>query len=124
MRSDTRDIGRLGEEAAAELLRGEGYQILHRNWRAGRYELDIVATKGEHICFVEVKTRRARGLTAPEDAFTPHKLKALARAADAYLHLYAAEHLEPRFDLVAVECEGGRVVAIRHIPDAGTLSWH
>ena len=49
------NIGMEGEEAAAEWLRANGYEILFRNWRSGRYELDIVATKGFRSIIVECK---------------------------------------------------------------------
>lgn len=120
--STTQDTGSLGEQAAAEYLHEQGYEILHRNWRTGRYELDIVARKDEYLCFVEVKTRRADGLTTPEEALTGRKMRSLARAADAYVKYYGPD-LEPRFDLVAVDTLEGEVKAIRHIPGAGVLRW-
>lgn len=120
--STTQEAGSLGEQAAAEYLQARGYEILHRNWRAGRYELDIVARKEEYLCFVEVKTRRAEGLTTPEEALTGRKMKALARAADAYVK-YSGLDLEPRFDLVAVDTDGTDVKDVRHIPGAGVLNW-
>ena len=67
----TAETGRMGERAAAEFLRRAGYEICALNWRSGRYELDIVARKGDFVHFVEVKTRRADGLTPPEAAVTP-----------------------------------------------------
>ena len=39
----TTQIGNLGEDPAVEWLRERGYYIVERNWRAGSYEIDIIA---------------------------------------------------------------------------------
>lgn len=39
------DIGIAGENLAAAWLQQRGYELLHRNWRAGPYEIDIIAKK-------------------------------------------------------------------------------
>lgn len=114
--------GRRGEETAALWLRREGYDICARNWRSGRYELDIIARKQNCLHFVEVKTRRADGLTPPEQALTPAKCRALVRAAA----LYMAEHEsaeEPRFDLAAVDMQPDGNAVVRFIPDAVESHW-
>lgn len=116
------EIGRRGEEAAVEYLQREGFRICARNWRNGRYEIDVVACRGGYIHFVEVKTRRAGSLTAPEAAVTGMKAAALRRAAARYLALYAPD-LEPRFDLVAVENHPGGAVEIRRVKDAVEYGW-
>ena len=52
--------GRLGEEAAAKYLAQNGYKIIKRNYKSRNSEIDIVATDGNILCFVEVKTRRSK----------------------------------------------------------------
>ena len=37
------EIGRRGEDLAADWLVHHGFAILHRNWRHGRYEVDCIA---------------------------------------------------------------------------------
>ena len=39
------ELGKEGENAAAEYLMSKGYSIRHRNWHSGKRELDIVAQK-------------------------------------------------------------------------------
>ena len=51
---DTTTIGRQGEETAAVFLERAGYEILARNFRTPRGEIDIVASKGRMLAFVEV----------------------------------------------------------------------
>lgn len=117
----TQKIGGMGEEAAADWLCDHGFELLHRNWRNGRYELDIVAQKGDTLHFVEVKCRKEGGLTLPEEAITPAKFRALARAAEAYIATYGIE-LEVQFDLISVEHSGGNC-KIRYIPGAMNARW-
>jgi putative endonuclease len=54
------ELGRLGEQLAAEHLSRRGYQIVERNYRTRWGELDIVAYDGRTLAFCEVKTRRLR----------------------------------------------------------------
>jgi len=120
--SDKYNIGAAGEDAAAAWLRENGFEILHRNWRSGRYELDIVARRFDRIHFVEVKTRKANGLTSPEDAIDKRKFAALCRAAALYLSLYDVT-LEPQFDLVAVDRYADGRLDVRYVPEAMVCRW-
>ena len=81
------ELGKEGEEMAARWLKEHGYEILHCNWRHSHYEIDIVATKGKFIHFVEVKARKASPFGFPEDSVTKKKFKHLQKAADEYLFL-------------------------------------
>ncbi len=116
------DIGRRGEQIATNHLRQLGYEIEALNWRQGRYELDIVAHKSGILHFIEVKTRRADGLTPPEAAMTPRKQQALLYAARAYL-AYTGWEDEIAFDLVAVDCFHDGRFAVRLIEQAIETHW-
>lgn len=113
----TTQTGNQGEDRAAEWLREHGFELLHRNWRSGHVELDIVAMKDYEIHFVEVKTRRAGSLTAPEEAMTPAKIRSLFKAARAYLAVHAID-AEVWFDLIAIEGD-----ELRYIPNAFAPGW-
>ena len=110
------DTGRRGEQAAVDYLRRVGFAILERNWRSGRYELDIVAH------FIEVKTRRAGGLTTPEEAITPRKFASLRRAAEAYMAQHRVR-LEPQFDLAAVDLFPNGSLNVRFTERAMECNW-
>jgi len=49
-------IGDYGEEIACKYLKNHGFAILTRNYRYEGGEIDIIATKGKSLFFVEVKT--------------------------------------------------------------------
>jgi putative endonuclease len=110
------ELGQKGEQAAAEYLVAEGYEILDRNWRFGKDEIDIIAEKGNFIVIVEVKTRSTAYFGEPEEAVDKQKRRFLIRAANHYVNQKAID-IEVRFDIVAVIFEQGRQT-IRHIEDA------
>ena len=113
--------GRRGEEAAARHLAGIGYEILHRNWRHGRFELDIVCRDKDTLVFVEVKTRGEHGMTTPAEGLDKRKLCALVRAAGYYLSAHGLWDRPCRFDLVSVyKLENN--FRLEHLPNAFDLS--
>ncbi len=114
------ETGRLGEDAAAEFLEKQGWRIAERNWRSGRFEVDIIAWTAEEILvFVEVKTRSGDhfGYGSPEASIDAKKQDMLARAAGTYMESIDYEW-EIRFDVVAVLLKNGKVLEIRHLEDS------
>jgi len=112
------DLGRQGEDAAADLLTGKGLRILERNLRLGRLELDLVCEDNDTLVFVEVKTRAEGSLATPADGLTPQKRGRLLRAAQAFLSARGLWHRPCRFDLVAVLFRQGRLAHAEHTPNA------
>lgn len=108
--------GKDGEAAAVEYLRDKGYQILHVNWRKGRYELDIVAKTDEELVVVEVKTRSGIPLETPECAVDSTKMNHIIFAADLYIKIFDIEW-PVRFDIISVTGYSPNYI-IDHIEDA------
>ena len=54
------ELGKWGEDVAANLLKQKNYRIVQQNWRMGHLEVDIIAEDCQTIAFVEVKTRIGR----------------------------------------------------------------
>ena len=63
-----------------EHVRALGYELLGRNVRVGRLEIDIVARDGEVIAVIEVRTR---GSTAWQNAFDSVDFRKQARVRRA-----------------------------------------
>lgn len=95
------DIGREGERLACAYLAENGYTLLHHNWRYGRFELDIIATKNDMLHVVEVKFRSYQQFGHPEEAVTKKKLRALLQAIDQYLFLYP-QYKDFRLDILSI----------------------
>ncbi len=77
------DFGRWGEDVAAAWLLEHGFDILARNWRHGRKEIDIVAASDGSLYFVEVKTRHGETWNA-EEAVNDKKRALMWRAMMAW----------------------------------------
>ena len=101
------DCGRIGEAIAAEYLRLIGYGIIERNLRIGRNEIDIIASDGDCIVFVEVKTRRSDRFGPAAAAVGKDKLIGIRRAAGRYLSRPGVRRAfsESRIDVIAVEID-------------------
>lgn len=94
-------LGWEGEEAACRFLMHGGFRLLHRNWRCGHLELDIVAEWFGELVFVEVKTRRDEVFAEAAEAVTQEKRERIVRAARAYMAFFRLD--QPfRFDIVTV----------------------
>ena len=91
-------------------MRGRGYRIACTNYSCPRGELDIVATDGEDLVFVEVKTRASNAYGEASAAVTPEKQRRIIAAAEHYLAANPTE-LGVRFDVVAIT--GDELLLIR-----------
>jgi len=109
------ELGNQGENWACELLVQRGYEILFRNYRYGRAEIDIIARKDKLVIFVEVKTRTNVSHGEPEVAVSRGKVGRLRQAADHFIHTTDWMH-DVRFDVMAISL--GEEREIRHIEDA------
>lgn len=94
--------GQKGEALAAEWLIGKGYTLLHRNWRLGRHEIDIIAIKDQTIHFIEVKTRTSLKFGNPEDQVDKKKLRHMIDAGEEFLHQNPGWK-KVRFDILAIK---------------------
>jgi putative endonuclease len=114
--SQNQESGNWGEERAATFLAQQGFQILHRNWRALHLEIDLVAMHGSVLVIVEVKTRGTDAFGEPETFVNRTKQKNLIRAANLYLEQNRMD-CEVRFDVVGIVRQR-EDMKIKHIADA------
>ena len=115
----TTERGRLAEDLAATYLTLRGYLIQERNFRFSRYEIDLVARRGDLVALVEVKYRSGRSTGGAAAALTREKKRFLEMAAVGYLERHPDPELRLRFDMVLVdEDDGAGRLVLRHVPGA------
>ena len=110
------ELGELGEDLAVEELEKNGYEIVERNWRYKKAEIDIIARKNEVLAIVEVKTRSNDYIGNPQDFVTPKKIKMLVEAVNEYVVSKDLD-VEVRFDIMAIIINQNKLT-LEHLEDA------
>ncbi|MGB0561899.1 MAG: YraN family protein [Spirulinaceae cyanobacterium] len=107
-------VGQAGEQVVSLWLQAKGWQICQRRWRCRGGEIDLIATEGEELRFIEVKTRRDRNWDADGLlALTPTKQQRLWRAAETFLGRSPQYQDWPcRFDLALVAYDGSVALSL------------
>ena len=120
MSIQTKKTGDEGEEIAAKLLAEKGFEILERNYRYKKGEIDIVARDPATNCivFVEVKSRKNLEYGEPEYGITKNKMSQIRRMASAYQFDKDLSELECRFDVVTVLFRGKEKPLVNHYINA------
>ena len=98
----------MGEDLACRELRRLGYDVLARRYRTRHGEIDIVARDGAALVFVEVKVRQGAAFGGAGAAVTMAKQQRIVRMAAEYLARKRMPDGPCRFDVVAIDVEGGR----------------
>ena len=109
-------IGRLGERIAGHYLELVGYEIIERNVRLSRVEIDLVAKRGGVLCFVEVRLRRHSVYGSAVETVLPAKQRHLRRAMELYLRRHPTGCY--RFDVIAIDLEPGSGLRLLHVKHA------
>lgn len=112
------DLGRLGEELAARHLRKSGWEILGRNVREGRKEVDIIARRGGVLAFVEVKTRRTLDFGDPLESISFRKRREIREVAVRWVGRHRPGAVTLRFDAVGILIGPSGAVRLDHVEDA------
>ncbi len=110
------ELGKKGEQLAVDFLLTNNYEIIERNYRFDKAEVDIIAKQKETLAIIEVKTRSTLDFGNPQDFVKPKQIQRLVKAVDAYVTVNDLD-LEIRFDIIAI-VKQGRSYNIEHIENA------
>ena len=119
MINQRQELGKEGEDFAADYLQKQGYEIIDRNFECKQGEIDIIAKDKNEYVFIEVKTRSSALYGLPKEAVDKTKKKHIYRSAEYYVY---AKHLESepiRIDVIEVYKKQGKFM-VHHIKQAIT----
>ncbi len=113
------ELGRWGEQAAAQFLAARGMSVVQRNWRCRSGEIDIVARDGDALVFCEVKTRRGMGFGGPLAAITHAKHARMRRLVSLWLAENGGHAGPVRLDVVGILWQADDLCHIEHLRGVG-----
>lgn len=111
---NNQELGQQGESTAARYLLSRGYALLEQNWRFQQKEIDLIASKGNELIIIEVKTRQNNRFGEAWQFVNRTKQRFLIYAANAYAQKVNWPGAV-RFDIIGICHQPYR---LEHIEDA------
>ena len=110
------ELGKEGEELAVAYLLENGYEIVARNFRYQKAEVDIIARKEGILAVVEVKTRSTPDFGDPYHVPKRTQIQRLISAIDNF-ETDPDIDVDVRFDIVAI-IKNNSGTQVEHLEDA------
>jgi len=117
MSAVTQAFGELGERIAERWLARKGWRVVHRRYRSGHRDIDLVVEREGLVAFVEVKARSGDRFGDPVEAVNWKKRRELQRSALSWISRHGRAEESYRFDVVGILVQGRRV-QVRHVENA------
>ena len=114
---NTKITGNEGENRAAAYLASKGFEIIERNWRTNRGEIDIIAVKNDILAFVEVKSLPNGTLDMIQRELNNQKRQRIIKTSKRFLlnhRQYSNSYV--RFDVIVIDMPG--LEPVYHIENA------
>ena len=114
---NTKIVGNQGENRATAYLVSKGFEIIERNWRTNRGEIDIIAFKNDVLVFVEVKTLPNGTLDMIQRELNNQKRQRILKTSKRFLlnhRQYSNSYI--RFDVIVIDMPG--LEPVYHIENA------
>lgn len=122
MSAATQAFGELGERIAEQWLTRRGWRVVHRRYRSGHRDIDLVMEREGLVAFVEVKARSGAQFGDPIEAVNWRKQRELRKSASSWISRHGRSHESYRFDVVGILVEGRRV-RVRHVENAFEMQY-
>lgn len=104
-------LGQRAEQIACDHLERNGFEIVGRNVRVGRLEMDVIARRGTLIVVCEVRSRRSDRVMTPAQSIDYRKVAHVRAAAAQWIRTARLGTNQLRFDVASVvfDCPAGRL---------------
>ncbi len=118
--------GAKAERIAADYLRKKHYKLIECNYRTRFGEIDLILEKRvsfreKQIIFVEVKMRNTSSIAEPKEFVDSSKQQKIILSATEYLSRNKI-NLQPRFDVIEIICDEEKIISVKHLENAFTIS--
>lgn len=103
-------LGTYAEDQACQFLETKGLILLEKNFTCRMGEIDLIMQDGDHIVFVEVRSRSRTDYGRAGESVNRVKQQKIIRTATFYLqkrHWLNTKH--GRFDVVAIHFSNGNM---------------
>ncbi|WP_040280594.1 YraN family protein [Psychroserpens damuponensis] len=110
------DLGKKGEEIAADFLLNKGYEIIAKNYVYQKAEVDIIAKKDDVLAVIEVKTRTSKDFGDPQQFLKPKQMQRIIKAVDFFINDNQLD-VDVRFDIIAIVLNK-KGMSLEHLEDA------
>jgi putative endonuclease len=105
-----RSLGNIGEAIAKLVLEKKNYRIIEQNFKSVTGELDIIASTGKTLVFIEVKTRTSDDYGSPSESIGSTKIVKIRKTASWYLAKIDKTDFEDyRFDIIAITVKRNKI---------------
>lgn len=108
MKSKTQQ-GSMAETLACRYLEAQGLNLIKQNYRCRLGEVDLIMQDGQHLVFVEVRSRSDHRFGTPAETVSKIKQRRLIRTASYYLQRHSI-HMPCRFDIIAITLKDQRYI--------------
>lgn len=95
-------IGKKGEDIAVNFLLENDYEIIARNYRYKRSEIDIICKKNAFLVFIEVKTRKNNIFGFPEEQISQNQIRNIQNAAIHFQNNTTISYSLVRYDVISI----------------------
>jgi len=95
-------LGARAEQLTCDYLVGRGFEIVGRNVRVGRLELDLIARRGTLLVVCEVRSRRSDRVMTPAQSVDYRKVAHVRTATLRWLRETRPGTSQLRFDVASV----------------------
>lgn len=85
-----------------EYLVRQGFEVVARNARVGRLEIDIIARRGQLLVFCEVRARSNDALVLPSQTVAGRKQSRIRRAVGEWLRNHRPATRDVRIDVASI----------------------
>ncbi|WP_058534233.1 YraN family protein [Legionella saoudiensis] len=112
----TQEKGRIAEEQAINYLTVQGLKLVAQNYYCKLGEIDLIMRDGEHLVFVEVRSRVSANFGGGLASITYAKRQKILKSAMHYVMVHKISNkFALRFDVISID---GKPASITWIKDA------